>query len=243
MDPRTHVPDDLSTIATTHRDPCDQDSASPPGETSPSSLSRRPIAARQEGATHPWSRGLGATNGVGRTAQRAFMVLCLALSAVGGARAAVSARAHPVLRPLTPPLADGAPGDGGPALKVHETTVHEFSSVDLSRALALKRDGSVWAWESKKDSATGRVVNVAPHRIPGLPAIVTLAGRYGLVLALTGHGDVWSWGENDAGQLGRGTSGRANPIPHRISTLTRILAIGAGDRFSLAVRGAPSPHR
>ncbi|MFY2557381.1 RCC1 domain-containing protein, partial [Corallococcus terminator] len=55
-------------------------------------------------------------------------------------------------------------------------------------------------------------------------------------LFLEKNGDVWAWGQNNAGQAGTG-SASTTPVhtPTKVSGVTRIKSIAAGVAFSLAL--------
>lgn len=107
-------------------------------------------------------------------------------------------------------------------------------------SLALRQDGTVWAWGANWDGQLGNGTSqpgFSPTQVPGLTDIVALASSPYHVLALRRDGTVWAWGLNLDGQLGddphmfrRFT---AKPVPG----LTEAVAIAAaGIGHSLAVR-------
>jgi YD repeat-containing protein len=119
-------------------------------------------------------------------------------------------------------------------------------------SLALRAGGTVWAWGSNRNGQVGNgapcgpitrsCASTRPVQVPGLRRVVAIAagGEHGL--ALTATGDVWAWGANGAGQLGRPPSatpacsaGVCTPLPVRIAGLRRIVAVAAGDDDSLAL--------
>ncbi|WP_407672253.1 RCC1 domain-containing protein, partial [Paenibacillus sinensis] len=78
-----------------------------------------------------------------------------------------------------------------------------------SHSLALKSDGSVWAWgyngggQLGDDSTTQRSM---PVQVTGLTEVKDIAGGGSHSLALKSDGSVWAWGYNGGGQLGDGTT-------------------------------------
>jgi len=77
-----------------------------------------------------------------------------------------------------------------------------------SYSLALKNDGSVWAWGSNESGQLGdgtSMSSASPMRVPGLGGVVTVAAGGGSSLAVKSDGSVFSWGANNFGQLGDGT--------------------------------------
>jgi len=79
--------------------------------------------------------------------------------------------------------------------------------------LALKGDGTVWAWGGDDSGDLGQGVvgstYATPVQVPGLPPVRRLATGWGsrIVLALTNDGQVWAWGDDSSGGLGDGTKG------------------------------------
>lgn len=108
-------------------------------------------------------------------------------------------------------------------------------SVDERRTLALKRDGTVWAWgRAYLGNGTRQSSNV-PVRVQGLSHITALgenAGNY----ALRADGTVWAWGDNFDGQLGDGSTRRASLVPVRVKRLTYIKAVYSSLGSAYALR-------
>ncbi len=128
-------------------------------------------------------------------------------------------------------------------------------------SLALKSNGTVWAWGRNNygqlgDGLTGEgydsnvpVQVVGPTSGTYLTGIIAIAaGGTGNVgegshsLALRSDGTVWAWGWNYYGQLGDGYSGASSDsnIPVQVSGLTGIEAIAAGGWHSLAITNTGS---
>jgi alpha-tubulin suppressor-like RCC1 family protein/endonuclease I len=108
-------------------------------------------------------------------------------------------------------------------------------------SVALKDNGTVWAWGwnsngqlgngTFSNSATTGPVQVG--NLTGISAISTL-GDHTLALKLP-EGTVWSWGQNDQGQLGDGsTTDRSLPV--LVTGLSDVKAVAAGWGHSLAVK-------
>lgn len=79
-----------------------------------------------------------------------------------------------------------------------------------SHALAIKKDGSLWAWGNNEHGQLGlgeadQVPHPAPARVGTGTDWVAVDGGGAHTVALKTDGSVWSWGSNFAGQLGDGT--------------------------------------
>lgn len=100
-----------------------------------------------------------------------------------------------------------------------------------THALALKVDGSLWAWglnsKGQVGDGTGRDITVIKQIGTGFTAIST---RYLRSLALKSDGSLWAWGP---GPIGDGTSNTAY-APKQIGT--GFSAISAGGNVLLAIK-------
>jgi alpha-tubulin suppressor-like RCC1 family protein len=98
-------------------------------------------------------------------------------------------------------------------------------------SLALKEDGTVWAWGYNQEGELGNGAasnaketkcentsepgdaqvrssctdSPTPVQVSGLDGVETIAAGSVHALALKEDGTVWAWGANDQGQLGNGT--------------------------------------
>jgi alpha-tubulin suppressor-like RCC1 family protein len=116
-------------------------------------------------------------------------------------------------------------------------------------SLALKADGTVWAWGYNAAGQLGngtttnssRPVQVrGPNGVGFLTNIVAVAAGVYHSLALRSDGTVWAWGYNYYGQLGNATlQDSVYPVQVHDSsgsgTLTNIRAIAAGAGHSVAL--------
>lgn len=114
------------------------------------------------------------------------------------------------------------------------------AGVDLGggHSVAVKRDGTVWAWGHNGFGQLGDGSSVArstPARVPGLTGITAIAAGKFHTLALGNDRMIWAWGYNVSGQLGDGTStNRSTPV--RVSGIGDVVAVAAGSYHSLALR-------
>ena len=97
-------------------------------------------------------------------------------------------------------------------------------------ALALRSDGTVWAWGENAYGPLGvPSVGLAefPLRVAGLSNIVSLAAGADHSLAVQANGTVWAWGANDSGQLGTGNY-TWSTVPVQVVGITNAVAVAGG---------------
>jgi alpha-tubulin suppressor-like RCC1 family protein len=108
----------------------------------------------------------------------------------------------------------------------------------MKHAVALRSDGTVWAWGRRSngevgDGTPGRLSAIGPTRVPGLEGIKQIAADGSHTLALRSDGHVMAWGLNHSGELGTGTRDNAW-TPVEVKGLDRVVAIAAGTGGSAA---------
>ena len=129
-------------------------------------------------------------------------------------------------------------------------------------SLALKRDGTVYAWGSNYSGKLGVGDDVpvgddgfssVPVQVKGLNGeefltdIVSISAGYYHNLALDNDGKVYAWGYNRYGRLGNNST-EGSPIPVQVKNYTgtgflaHVVAISAGEQSSLALKLDGSVH-
>ncbi|MDI6898057.1 RCC1 domain-containing protein [Methanocella conradii] len=111
------------------------------------------------------------------------------------------------------------------------TTVSAGSMVSL----ALRSDGTVWAWGDNYYGGLGDGTlnsSSTPVKVKGLANVVAIAVGDGTCYALKGDGTVWAWGRNDEGQVGDGTL-EDRPEPVQVRGLSNIIALGEGGNYAI----------
>lgn len=114
-------------------------------------------------------------------------------------------------------------------------------SAAFNHAVAVRRDGTVFAWGSKSNGLSGNVgapSKTAPDpvtQVPGLTGIVQAVTATSHSLALGRDGRVYAWGANGHGQLGSGEHGPVRG-PGQVPGLDHVVAIAAGMTTSLALK-------
>ncbi|MGE5579277.1 MAG: fibronectin type III domain-containing protein [Bacillota bacterium] len=105
--------------------------------------------------------------------------------------------------------------------------------------LALRGDGTVWAWGYNDDGQLGdgtTIQRTSPVQVSGLTGVIAIAAGDEHSLALKGDGTLWAWGRNNGGQLGDGTT-TTRKTPVQVKGLTGITALSAGIYHTLALKG------
>ena len=153
----------------------------------------------------------------------------------------------------------GQLGDGSPTLPgVHRLVLAPVQVVGLGpgsgviaiaaggqHSLALKRDGSVWAWGDNASGDLGDTTVAArpvPVPVSGLgpvSGVIAIAAGGDGSLALKADGTVLAWGDRTGvGSLGPNPQG-STPPPRGVVTLgagSQVVAIAAGGHHSMALK-------
>ncbi len=105
-------------------------------------------------------------------------------------------------------------------------------------SLALKDDGTVWAWGANGRGQLGdgtTTYRKTPVQVSTVTDIVQIDAGYEHAVALKSDGTVWTWGRNLLGELGDGTTTqRTSPV--QVSGLTNIVAVSAGVYNTMALK-------
>jgi len=151
-------------------------------------------------------------------------------------------RGHPVFSPSASGWNGlGAVGAGPPDYSAVPAQVNLPGTASVAagylHSLAVKADGTVWAWgwNGFGQLGDGTIENrPRPVRVPGLTNIaMVVAGAY-QSYAVTRDGAVLAWGLNHVGQLGDGTT-VDHRVPVRIGGLPPIRALSSGAFHTLAL--------
>jgi alpha-tubulin suppressor-like RCC1 family protein len=106
--------------------------------------------------------------------------------------------------------------------------------------------GTVYAWGANSYGQLGDGTTTGPQTcasgpcsryaisVSGLPNVTAIAAGGDYSLALLSDGTVRAWGDNEAGQLGNGTTTNSD-VPVAVSGLSNVVAIAAGEEHSLAL--------
>ncbi len=107
-----------------------------------------------------------------------------------------------------------------------------------AHSLALKKDGTVWAWglnDNRQLGDNSTSTRKAPVQVKGLKGIIAIAAGGSHSLALKNDGTFWTWGNNEDGQLGdNSTSAKKSLV--LLSGLKGVQAIAAGENHSAVLK-------
>ncbi len=113
----------------------------------------------------------------------------------------------------------------------------------LGHSIALKSDGSVYAWGSDDYGQLGDDVAYAgkltannPVAALGYEGVVKIAVGFEHNLALKSDGNVFSWGDNFYGELGIMQNLTSAPLPIQVLSLSDVRDVAAGSYHSVAAR-------
>jgi len=112
-------------------------------------------------------------------------------------------------------------------------------SAGANHSLALRSDGTVWAWGDNADGQLGDgtfKTRLRAVKVSSLSGVEQVAGARQNSIAVTTAGDVYTWGENTYGQLGDGTiSAAGRDTPASVPNLSNVSIVGAGRDFGMAI--------
>ncbi len=105
-------------------------------------------------------------------------------------------------------------------------------------SLALKDDGTVWAWGQGRWGQLGYggyESQFTPVQVKNLTNVTAIVAG-GACYALKDDGTIWAWGDNRRGQVGDGTlENRSTPV--QVKGLTDIVAIGEHGNYAIKKDG------
>ena len=96
--------------------------------------------------------------------------------------------------------------------------VHVSAGAD--HTVAIRANGSLWAWGNNTDGKTGldsmEGTTNSPTRIGMETDWVSASAGLATTVAARADGSVWAWGNNESGQVGDGSQGQNRAIPIRV---------------------------
>ena len=107
-------------------------------------------------------------------------------------------------------------------------------SAGAVHSLAIKKDGSLWAWgcnEHGEIGDGGDADRIRPVKV--MDNVIEASANSHFTVALKADGGLWAWGDNNYGQLGDGTAiGRKTPA----KVMEDVRLVSAGQGFVMAVK-------
>jgi alpha-tubulin suppressor-like RCC1 family protein len=140
--------------------------------------------------------------------------------------------------------AEGQVGDGTTVNKSIPTAIAGLTNVKAIgggeyHSLALKNDSTVWAWgrntEGQLGTPASTVIVNTPQQVPGLTKVIAIAGGRYFTVVLKSDSTVWTFGQNNYGQLGVGTNTVEVGLKQVIG-LTGVTKIAASAFHGLALK-------
>ncbi|OHB99996.1 MAG: hypothetical protein A3G70_03465 [Planctomycetes bacterium RIFCSPLOWO2_12_FULL_39_13] len=126
-----------------------------------------------------------------------------------------------------------------PVLVKNQTGIVSISA-GFNHSLALKQDGTVWAWGSNYYGHLGNGTfnnSNVPVQVKNLDGVIAISAGTEYSLVLKSDGTVWAWGSNTDGQLGtENITNWSTNIPTLVENLNGVIAIISGHYHSLALK-------
>jgi alpha-tubulin suppressor-like RCC1 family protein len=143
----------------------------------------------------------------------------------------------------------GALGDGTTTGRLTPVQVNGLIGVMTQVAagegfsLALRSDGTVWAWGKNDRGQLGRGTTssgeLVPARVAVLNRITKISAGRDFALALRSDGIVFAWGANRFGQVGNGAASFSPvTVPVKVAGLAQVTGISAGSDAALATEAS-----
>jgi alpha-tubulin suppressor-like RCC1 family protein len=204
-------------------------------------------AIRSDGTAWSWGYGGYRALGTGSTEDSSVPARITTLSNVvsitGGTYNAYAAKSDGTV------WSWGSSGNGALGARVNSTAVpvqvpglSGVVSVAAceSTGYALKSNGTVWAWGYGGYGGLGNGTTSSSQYDPvqtiGLTGVKKISGSWYTAYALKTDGSVWSWGRNQYGQVGNGSTNNSS-APVQVSGLSGVLDIAAGASAAYAIVG------
>lgn len=115
-----------------------------------------------------------------------------------------------------------------------KVAVYQYGSI------AQKSDGTLWTWGDNQQGQLGQNISISisrssPVQVGSLTTWLNISGGYNHCIATQSDGTLWSWGQNNNGQLGQNnTTYRSSPV--QVGALTTWHKPASGGYTTLALQ-------
>jgi alpha-tubulin suppressor-like RCC1 family protein len=141
-------------------------------------------------------------------------------------------------------LGNGEAGEGllsARPVRVRNLTDIVALAARANHTLALRADGTVWAWGQNDRGQLGdgsQVDRPMPLQVNALTGVALISTGRQHSFAVRSDGTLWVWGANDGGRFGNGSAGwgEVSTTPIRVLALSDVIAATAGYGQSFAIK-------
>lgn len=107
------------------------------------------------------------------------------------------------------------------------------ASPDGVNSVALKSDGTVWAWGRNNLGNGYSTGSSSPVQVQSLTGVAVISVSYSHTLVAKSDGTVWDWGDNTYGELDNGTTSTTPVLtPIKANSIVGATVVTAGDYYS-----------
>jgi alpha-tubulin suppressor-like RCC1 family protein len=204
------------------------------------------IALKADGTVWTWGDDWWAQIGDGGSAARTtpYQALTGAVSVAAGFHHCLVLKADGTVWAWGQNL-NGEVGDGTTTMRRSPVQVPGLTNVvalaaSFYNSYAVKADGTVWAWGANAHGQIGdgtTTTRLSPVQVPALSGVRAVAAGEAFAVALVTNGaslgPLWSWGYNNVGQLGNGSTSDVL-MPQPVAAPSPIKTVAAGRAFMMA---------